>query len=76
MEEDKPHFHDDDGTEVNPDLVPKPSLCLTCQKDDDPDEEILCALNRLDQRDADEFRCEAYQVKGSPPERKEPPITF
>ncbi len=26
-------FFDDDGTEINPDLVPKPGLCITCGKD-------------------------------------------
>ena len=43
-------FYDDDGTEITPDLVPKPSLCLLCIKDDDPKEEPLCLLNRFDQQ--------------------------
>jgi hypothetical protein len=53
-------FFNDDGTEINPDLVPKPGLCLSCKKDDDPNEEILCILNRADQQDEAEFECCAY----------------
>lgn len=56
-------YFNDDGTELNPDLYPKPQLCLSCKKDDDPDEEILCNLNRLDQLDEPEFKCFAYKNK-------------
>lgn len=57
-------YFDDDGTEINPDLYPKPTLCLTCAKNDIPDweEELLCNLNRLDQRNEDEFKCGAYEI--------------
>nr|NQU94488.1 hypothetical protein [Bacteroidota bacterium] len=44
-------FFDDDGYEINNDLIEKPTLCLTCTKDDDPSEEFLCQMNRYDQRD-------------------------
>lgn len=54
-------YFDDDGTELNPYLYPKPQLCLSCKKNDDPNEEILCNLNRLDQRDETEFKCFAYE---------------
>jgi len=37
----KSGFFRDDGTEINPDPIVKPSLCVTCRKDDDPREEIL-----------------------------------
>ena len=56
-------YFNDDGTELNPDLYPKPQLCLSCKKDVDPDEEILCNLNRLDQLDEPEFKCFAYENK-------------
>jgi len=46
-------FYDDDGTEVNPDEIKKPSLCVICKKDSDPDEEIVCILTRMDQRNND-----------------------
>lgn len=59
--DDKPNFFRDDGTEINPDLIPKPSLCVSCKKDNDPDEETLCILTRADQQDEAKFICEAYE---------------
>jgi hypothetical protein len=57
-------FFNDDGTEINSDLVPKPGLCLTCRKDDaGGKEEILCLLTRNDQKNDDEFECGAYEPK-------------
>jgi len=53
----------DDGTEYNPDLNPKPGLCLTCKKDEDQKEEILCDMNRMDQHGENEFICFAYEKK-------------
>ncbi len=53
------YFHDD-GTEFNPDLIPKPSLCATCKKNDNPKYEIPCNLTRADQ-DEDIFMCFAYE---------------
>ena len=55
-------FYRDDGTEINPELVTKPGLCVTCRKDSNPDEEILCILTRADQEDETEFRCFGYEV--------------
>ncbi len=63
MNHNHPKFYDDDGTEVNPDLIPKPSLCISCRKDEIPGEEILCNLNRMDQQGDDEFICGAYEKK-------------
>jgi hypothetical protein len=54
-------YYDDDGNKLNPDLIPKPGLCLICIKDIDPNEEILCNLNRLDQKDKKEFHCNAFE---------------
>ncbi|MBX9784447.1 MAG: hypothetical protein K2X48_14250 [Chitinophagaceae bacterium] len=54
-----PYF-DDDGNEINPDLYPKPQLCFSCKKNEDPKEEMLCAMTRLDQLDEPEFKCFAY----------------
>jgi hypothetical protein len=45
------HFCDDDGAEINPDILAKPSLCAPCAKDDDPSQEPICALIRLDQQE-------------------------
>jgi len=64
MEDNKPKYFDDDGTEINPDLVPKPDLCISCKKDGHVgEEEILCNLTRTDQQGEDEFHCEAYEPK-------------
>lgn len=63
MDESPIHFFDDDGTEINPDLIAKPSLCTSCAKDDDPAEEPLCALNRFDQQGDEDFECGAYVPK-------------
>jgi len=57
-------FFNDDGTPVNPNLVPKPALCVMCKNDNDPNQEALCILNRMDQPSADDFKCDAYQPKG------------
>ena len=63
MNEDIPKFYDDDGTEVNPDLIPKPSLCISCKKDEIPSEEILCDLTRMAQQGEEEFICGAYESR-------------
>jgi hypothetical protein len=62
-----PYYHDD-GTQLNPDLIPKPSLCLACAKDQVPDEmeQMLSNLNRLDQQGEEEFICFAYVPKSAP----------
>ena len=53
-------YYHADGTEFNPDLYPVPDLCLSCQKKDDPNEEIVCNLTRMDQIEEVEFKCFAY----------------
>lgn len=53
-------FFDDDGYEINTDLIKKPSLCITCIKDNNPNEEILCNMIRYNLRDENEFKCFAY----------------
>lgn len=54
-------FFDDDGYEINTDLLKKPSLCITCLNDDNPKEEMLCDMTRYDQKDDKEFKCYAYK---------------
>ena len=56
-------FFNDDGYEINSELIKKPSLCLMCINDDDPNEEMLCNMTRNDQRDEKEFKCFAFQKK-------------
>jgi hypothetical protein len=55
---------DDDGNQFNPNLHPLPSLCQSCKKKDDPNEELLCNLTRMDQLDEKEFKCFAYEKLG------------
>ncbi len=54
---------DDDGKELNPNLMPKPALCVGCRDDEDPGQEIVCNPTRLDQREEPEFICFAYEPK-------------
>lgn len=56
---------DDDGTPINPHSIPKPELCVLCKfnYDADPEENILCNLNRFDQRNEKEFQCGAFEPK-------------
>lgn len=58
-------FYLDDGTKVDPNLIPKPGLCLTCRIDDstDPEDDVLCTLTRIDQMNEPEFECAAYVPK-------------
>jgi len=52
-------FYNDNGIEINPDEIKKPSLCIICKKDSSSDEEILFTLTRLDQRNDEEFICDS-----------------
>jgi hypothetical protein len=56
-------FYDDDGTKINPESVPVPSLCIICKmyQDDDWEENLLCLMNRYDQRNDEEFECGAFE---------------
>ncbi|MCX6354112.1 MAG: hypothetical protein NTZ78_04305 [Candidatus Aureabacteria bacterium] len=56
-------FFNDDGTPINPNLVTKPSLCVSCRNDDDPQQEKLCMLTLMDHQGEEEFRCAAYEKK-------------
>ena len=57
-------FFNDEGYEINTDLIKKPSLCITCINDDNPNEELLCNMTRYDQKDDNEFKCFAYRKRG------------
>ncbi len=48
--ETKLNYFDEDGTPLNSNQYPKPTLCLSCKKNEDESEEILCNLTRIDQR--------------------------
>ncbi len=57
-------FDGEDENEIDPALVAKPALCLSCKKDTDPDEEELCLLTRMDAVEGEEFICGAYEKIG------------
>lgn len=54
-------FFNDDGYEINTELIKKPSLCLTCVYNDDPNEELLCNMTRFGQQGEPEFKCFAFK---------------
>jgi hypothetical protein len=58
-------FFDDDGYEINTDLIKKPPLCITCINDDNPKEEMFCNMVRYDLKDENEFKCFAYKSRKS-----------
>ena len=58
------NIFDDEETEINPNLISKPDLCITCKKNElSGEEEILCNLTREDQQGQSEFVCDAYEPK-------------
>lgn len=56
-------FYDDDGNKVDPDIVPIPSLCVICKSHqvDDWEENLMCLMNRFDQKDDTDFKCGAFE---------------
>jgi len=56
-------YYNDDGTKINPDLFLKPGLCLICINEDNPEEEILCNLTRMDQKNEEDFKCFAFRKR-------------
>lgn len=56
-------FYNDDGTKIDPKSVPIPGLCIICRKYqiDDWEENMLCTLNRNDQRDEPDFKCGSFE---------------
>jgi len=60
-------FFDDNGNKINLMDIPIPDLCLGCSKYlcFDSFEDLLCDMNRYDQREDDNFNCGAF-VPGNP----------
>lgn len=58
-------FYLDDGTKIDPNLIPKPSLCAACELDEslDPEDHVLCTLTRIDQMNEPDFHCAAFIEK-------------
>lgn len=53
----------DDGTRIEPESISLPCLCVICKmyQDDDPEENLLCLVNRFDQRNDDDFKCGMFE---------------
>lgn len=53
----------DDGYEIDPNTIKKPSLCHTCRRNNSQDweDDVLCNLNRYDQRNSKKFKCGVYE---------------
>ncbi len=63
MEKFEGGIYNDDGTKVNEELIPLANLCVICKKNqiDDFMENLLCKMNRHDQRnDLKNFECGAF----------------
>jgi len=56
-------FFDDDGRIVDPETVPISSLCILCKKHrtNNQEENIFCLMTRFDQRNSEDFRCDAFE---------------
>lgn len=56
-------FYDDDGNKIDPNSVTIPGLCVICMQYqlDDPEENLLCLMNRYDQRNETDFTCGAFE---------------
>ncbi len=54
---------DDDGNKIDPQDIPIPDLCKICKsyQINDWDENLLCLMNRSDQRHNDTFICGAFE---------------
>jgi hypothetical protein len=53
----------DDGSRIDPETIPTPSLCMTCKSfyNGDAEEDMLCLLNRNYQRDEADFKCASFR---------------
>lgn len=63
MHEEISDCYDDEGKDSE--LVVKPGLCILCRNDDTggQKEQILCLVNRKDQKGHMTFECDAYMPK-------------
>jgi hypothetical protein len=58
------NIFDDEETEINPNFISKPDLCITCKKNGlSGEEELLCNLIRAVQQGKNEFVCDVYEPK-------------
>lgn len=62
----KSGYYTDDGRIIDQDSIKLPTMCSQCAKNGQPDEEIACNLNRIDQAkeiaQRQKFICGAYRA--------------
>ncbi|MBS4057919.1 MAG: hypothetical protein KGZ82_11425 [Bacteroidales bacterium] len=58
-------FFDDEANPIQPCMVARPGLCLLCNYDEteDAEENLLCMMNRWDQRNDEVFVCGKFEKK-------------
>ena len=58
-------IYDDEGNKIDLHSIPVPPLCIICESydADNWEENLLCNLNRFDQKNSKEFICDAFQKK-------------
>lgn len=56
-------FFDGEGHKIDPNSVPIRSLCVVCKKHHtgDLEDSQFCLMTRFDQRDEEEFNCDAFE---------------
>lgn len=57
-------FYNDDGSEIDPETVPLPGLCVICKKymSENWEQNMFCILNRNDQRNNKNFDCGMFEI--------------
>lgn len=65
MEQQINGFFDDEGNPIDPFAIPKPGLCFICRENesDNSEENMLCAMNRWDQKDGEGIECGMFEQK-------------
>lgn len=60
-------YYTDEGEPIDFKSIVMPALCKNCKKNDLPEEEIVCSLNRFDQQKeikaGKKFICGAFESK-------------
>jgi hypothetical protein len=63
MEKEINGLYDGNGNKINPLLLPVPGLCTICKSydADDWEENLVCNMNRFDQRNSGNFKCDVFE---------------
>lgn len=53
-------YNDEYGNEPESQKMSVPKMCLICERNYDPDEDVLCDLHRRNERENGIFKCGAF----------------